>query len=205
MSKRRPAESNRAVVTPEVTDEQLMLDLRQGARGAFEVLFERRRDDVWRFFRRRVADAARAEELTHDVFVAILQNAGRYEPRAAFRSYLFGIAYNVLHAEQRQHRHPPTQCTVDDVPASPVDLDASLWVRRALETLEPIAREVVMLREYEQLGYQDIADLLQIPLNTVRSRLFRARVELKAALSGGAPGSRARPSVSRIKEYEGQS
>jgi RNA polymerase sigma-70 factor (ECF subfamily) len=74
-----------------------------------------------------------------------------------------------------------------EIPAAPVDLDAGIWVRRALATLEPDAREVVMLREYEQLGYQEIADLLGIPLNTVRSRLFRARMALKDALHASAP------------------
>ncbi len=91
-----------------VTDEGLMQDVRGGSRTAFETLFERHRDAVWRFFRRRVADAGRAEELVQDVFVAILQNAKRYEPRAAFRSYLFGIAYNQLLADRRKHRRTET-------------------------------------------------------------------------------------------------
>ena len=52
----------------------------------------------------------------------------------------------------------------------------------ALDRLDPVDREVLMLREYEQLSYQEIADLQQIPLNTVRSRLFRARVALRDLL-----------------------
>ena len=63
------------------------------------------------------------------------------------------------------------------------DPDDAIWVRRALGTLEPDHREVLMLREYEQLSYQEIAELLRIPVNTVRSRLFRARMDLKHALS----------------------
>ena len=131
-------------------------------------------------------DPGRAEELTHDVFVALLENAARYQPSAPFRSYLFGIAYNMLLAERR--RTPPSSAAAgDDLPATVVNLDAGIWVRRALATLEPDAREIVMLREYEQLGYQAIADLLQLPVNTVRSRLFRARMALKDALTAGAP------------------
>jgi RNA polymerase sigma-70 factor (ECF subfamily) len=57
-----------------------------------------------------------------------------------------------------------------------------LWVREALCKLDLHDREVVMLREYEQLSYAEIAQLLNIPLNTVRSRLFRARVALKRYL-----------------------
>jgi RNA polymerase sigma-70 factor, ECF subfamily len=160
-----------------------MIDVRGGSRDAFEALFERHRDVVWRFFRRRVRDAARAEELLQDVFVAVLKNAVRYEPRAAFRSYLFGIAYNTLMAERRAARSRDAQ-PLADIPAATFDPDAALWVRRALDTLEPEQREIVMLREYEQLSYQEIADLLRIPVNTVRSRLFRARMDLKAALAG---------------------
>jgi RNA polymerase sigma-70 factor, ECF subfamily len=184
-----------------VTDEQLMLDLRAGAREAFEALFERHRSDVWRFFRRRVGDPARSEELTQDVFVAILQNARRYEARGTFRSYLFGIAYNTLLAERRRGRHRHASLTADAAAAT-IDLDVGLWVRRALEALDPDAREVVMLREYEQLAYQDIADVLRIPLNTVRTRLFRAREDLRAALLRRACLG---PAASTLEECEGHS
>jgi RNA polymerase sigma-70 factor, ECF subfamily len=169
-----------------MTDEQLMLDVRAGSRDAFEALFERHRGVVWRFFRRRVGDAGRAEELVHDVFVVVLQNAPRYEDRSAFRSYLFGIAYRLLLAYRRKHVNAPHLPEPDDLQGRSIDPDAGLWVRRALATLEPDAREVLMLREYDDLSYQEIADLLRIPLNTVRSRLFRARMDMKAALLGGA-------------------
>ncbi len=75
-----------------------MLDLRRGGDGG-AVLFERYREAVWKFFRRRVADAGKAEELAQDVFASLLEAAPRYRPRGRFRSYLFGIAYNVLLAE----------------------------------------------------------------------------------------------------------
>ena len=164
-----------------VTDEQLMLDARSGSREAFETLFERHRDAVWRFFRRRIPEVERAEDLAQDVFVALLGNAARYEPRSSFRSYLFGIAFNVLLAERRKANRRSTD-PLDDLPGTAVDPDAALWVWRALAALDADAREMVMLREYEQLTYREIADLLRMPLNTVRSRLFRARMDLKAAL-----------------------
>ncbi len=170
-----------------MTDEQLMNDVRRGDRTAFELLFERHRPAMWRFFRRRIPDAGRAEELTQDVFVALLQNASRYEARAAFRSYLFGIAYNILLAERRKAGHWSVEASEDGPIADGVDLDAALWVRAALATLDADAREIVMLREYEQLSYQEIATLLALPLNTVRSRLFRARMDLRTALSARVP------------------
>jgi RNA polymerase sigma factor (sigma-70 family) len=128
-------------LVPVVTDEQLMLEVRAGSREAFETLFERYRGPVWRFFRRRVEAMPRAEELAHDVFVAILQNAARYEPRSAFRSYLFGIAYNALMAERRTAAHRTAEPLPADLPGATPDPDAALWVRGALATLEPADRE----------------------------------------------------------------
>jgi RNA polymerase sigma-70 factor (ECF subfamily) len=64
------------------TDEQLMLGVKAGSREPFEALFERYRDALWRFFRRRVDGTARAEELLQDVFLALLENASRYEARS---------------------------------------------------------------------------------------------------------------------------
>jgi len=170
------------------SDEELMLDIRNGSRTAFETLFGRYRQPIWQFFRRRTMDPGRAEELAQDTFVAILQGAGRYEQRGTFRSYLFGTAYNVLQADRRRVVHRATD-TLDSDPAAPwpADPDAAIWVRTAIATLDDTDREVLMLREYEQLSYQEIADLRGIPLNTVRSQLFRARMALKAALETGAP------------------
>ena len=166
-----------------VTDEDLIADMRKGSRTAFEVLFDRYREAVWRFFRRRTADAAHAEELAQDTFVAVLEGARRYEGRGSVRSYLFGTAYNVLLADRRKTVLRAV-AALDDDPADPAaaDPDAGIWVRQALTALDEDDREILMLREYEQLSYQEIADLRHTPVNTVRSQLFRARAALKAAL-----------------------
>ena len=79
---------------------------------------------------------------------------------------------------RKQTNHPPaTEATRE--PAIHSAPDTGLWVRRAMEKLEPAEREILMLREYEQLSYVEIAELLALPVNTVRSRLFRARMALK--------------------------
>jgi RNA polymerase sigma-70 factor, ECF subfamily len=164
-----------------------MLNLRRGGEGA-ATLFERYREPIWRFFRRRVHDPSRAEELAQDVFTAVLEGASRYEPRGPFRSYLFGIAYNVLMADRRRKPLADASSKQFEAPAAAAhDPDAALWVRRALQELDTVDREVLMLREYEQLTYQEIADLQQIPVNTVRSRLFRARIAMRDALLRGDP------------------
>jgi RNA polymerase sigma-70 factor (ECF subfamily) len=160
-----------------------MLAFRSGERDAFAELFGRYRDPIWRFFRRRVVDDTRAEELAQDTFLAVLQAARRYQPSAAFRSYLFGIAFNVLMAWRRKTRRLGEQEMTDlDPPDRTADPDQVLWVRDALAGLDPMDREVLMLREYEQLSYDEIANAIGVPLGTVRSRLFRARMALREKL-----------------------
>ena len=165
-------------------DEQLMLDVQRGSREAFEALFDRYRARIWGFFRRRVDDPARAEELAQDTFLAILRGAVRYEPRALFRTYLFGVALNILSADRRKTRNRRVEPVedLDALPASSPGPDGALWIREAIARLDADEREILLLREYEELSYMEIAALLHLPLNTVRSRLFRARLALKGLL-----------------------
>jgi RNA polymerase sigma-70 factor, ECF subfamily len=180
------------------TDEELMDETRRGSQAATDMLFQRYRDPVWRFFRRRVADAAVAEELAQDTFVAVIEGAARYERRGAFRSYLFGIAYNVLLASRRRSAQRAAEPLDEDPPShGSSDPDSAIWVREAMATLDDEDREILMLREYEQLSYQEIADLRKTPLNTVRSQLFRARMALKSALEARTPEPARRSHVSR--------
>lgn len=164
------------------TDEQLMQEFQHGSREAFAELFARYRERIYAFFRRRINDAARAEELAQETFLAVLRAVERYEPRALFRTYLYGIAVNLLMAERRKagREESAPEDTLD--PASTGDPTAALWVRRAMARLDANDREVLLLREYEQLSYAEIAELLGVPVNTVRSRLFRARMALKELL-----------------------
>jgi len=170
------------------SDEDLIAEMRGGSRAAFDTLFGRYREAVWRFFRRRTADAGRAEELAQDTFVAVLDGARRYEGRGTFRSYLFGVAYNVLLADRRKAVfRVTTPLDAEPIDAAAADPDAAIWVRDALAALDEDDRHLLMLREYEQLSYQEIADLRNAPLNTIRSQLFRARAALKAALEERSP------------------
>jgi RNA polymerase sigma-70 factor (ECF subfamily) len=171
-----------------VSDEDLIAQTKGGSRAAFETLFDRYREPVWRFFRRRTADAGLAEELAQDTFVGILEGAARYQQRGSFRSYLFGAAYNVLLADRRKAAFRQT-LPIETEPIDPHvdDPETALWVRHALAGLDEEDREILMLREYEQLSYQEIADLRNSPLNTVRSQLFRARAALRTALDERTP------------------
>jgi RNA polymerase sigma-70 factor (ECF subfamily) len=169
------------------TDEQLMQAFAQGNRGAFDQLFERYRQRIYGFFRRRVPEVARAEELTQETFVAILHATGRYEPRAAFRAYLFAIAFRILKAERRKLAlraffFAPSSVTVASPRAE--STEEALWLKQGLSRLARRDREILMLREFEQLSYGEIAKLLDLKINTVRSRLFRARSALRENLEG---------------------
>jgi RNA polymerase sigma-70 factor (ECF subfamily) len=167
-----------------------MLACRRGVNGAFDALFSRYQHVVWGYFRRRLWDAQRAEELAQETFLALLRGAARYEPRAAFRSYLFGIAFNLLAAERRrgvaQSVERLTTLTPGDAPIEP---ETILWLRQALDRLDASDREIVMLREIEQLSYAEISEILALPLTTVRSRLFRARIHLRRLLADGPSAS----------------
>ena len=168
------------------TDEQLVLAFQRGSKEAFVELFERYREPVYRFFRRRLDHPARAEELAQECFLALLRNAVRYEPRASFQSYLYGIAMNMVLAERRKAgREVSENEQLDervDRSRREGTADEGIWVRGALEHLQKDEREILMLREYEQLSYEEIGALMRLPVNTVRSRLFRARMAMKEQL-----------------------
>ena len=191
-------QQERARVT--ISDEALMLDFQRGSREAFEELYARYRGPLYGFFRRRLDDAggARAEDLAQETFLAVIRAIGRYRPQALAKTYFYAIALNLLAAERRKR----PQGSIEDSALEPAGEDRSvtaLWVRAALKELAPTEREILMLREFEQLSYAEISDLLRIPVNTVRSRLFRARMALKERLQPDL--KRERPSPGRKSEF----
>jgi RNA polymerase sigma-70 factor (ECF subfamily) len=165
-----------------ISDEALMIEFQRGSREAFDELFARYREPLYGFFRRRLATKDRAEDLAQETFLAVIRAAVRYEPRAMVKTYLYGIALKLLAAERRKLSGNEPQIDDDHEPAEDSPSDNELWVRQALEKLDSSEREILMLREYEQLNYVEIGELLRLPVNTVRSRLFRARMELKSFL-----------------------
>ena len=168
------------------SDEALMLAFQGGSRAAFEELFARYRKPLHGFFGRRLNQPERAEDLVQETFLAVIRAASRYEPRALVRTYLYGIAFNLLAAERRKLLRSSTLGPSAPEPKIGGTPDSGLWVRQAMEKLDAPDREILMLREYEQLSYSDIAELLRIPINTVRSRLFRSRLALKIYLQSEA-------------------
>jgi RNA polymerase sigma-70 factor, ECF subfamily len=183
-SQTNPASSIASASTG-ISDERLMLAFSKGSSDAFAELFARYKQPIYGFFRRRLAEPTHAEELTQETFLALLRAASRYEPRALFRTYLYAIGFKILRAHRRKSAFRATFFGQPNIVPDPFKRDATesgLWVRRAVAKLDSVDREILLLREFEQLSYAEIADLLQLPVNTVRSRLFRARAALRNLL-----------------------
>jgi len=147
---------------------------------AFRELFDRYKNAIYGFVRRRVDDPGRAEEIAQDVFLALVQQRRSYEARASFRTFLYRIALNRVASERRKMAEAPAP---NPNVAAGGDISLVQQIREALARLEREQREIVMLREYEGLNYQEIAQVLNVPLGTVRSRLFRAKLALRELLA----------------------
>ena len=185
------------------SDEQLMVAFSRGSTDAFSELFSRYKQPLFGFFRRRVADPAQAEELTQETFLAVLRASSRYEPRALFRTYLYAIGFKLLRAHRRKAAFRATFLGVAAgvrEPALQNAIDAEVLLRQAVGKLERLDREILLLREFEELSYAEIAELLSLPVNTVRSRLFRARMALRDLLAAPAP----KLSPEELTESEGR-
>jgi RNA polymerase sigma-70 factor (ECF subfamily) len=168
----------------------------------FGVLFDRHHRTIWAFLA-RVAGPETADELAADVFLTAFERRHRYDPdRGQVRSWLYGIASNVLRSRQRsegrarraflQAANIRAVATDQFVTVDEADELArrSQRVRAAMADLNRDQRELLALYAWEKLSYQDIADALDLPIGTVRSRLSRARARLRELLDAGPPPDR---------------
>src|SRR6516164_11192857 len=117
-----------------LSDEQLMLEFQSGKSWAFEQLFERYRNPVYGFFRRRLPDIHRAEDMAQETFIVVLRGAERYEERAKFRTYLYAIALKLLWTERRKElREPESSMDPADVrTGTGSDSLTGTWIRDAV-------------------------------------------------------------------------
>lgn len=162
---------------------------------AFGALFERHFDEIHRYLRRRLP--ADAEELAAEVFVAAFDGRARFRAPAggSARPWLYGIASNLLYKRRRREaralralaRWAADPAAVDDPADAGPRIDAdrqSAALAAALGRLRPDDRNVLLLFALADLSYDEIANALEIPLGTVRSRLARARRECGLDLGG---------------------
>lgn len=169
-------------------DEELIEAWRNGQQEAGEALFERYYDSVYRFFCNKLGPDIR--DLVHQTFIACVEGRDRLRAGASFRSYLFAVAHNVLRMHLRS-RYRAELVDLDEVTAYELAPGPSTILTRSreeeilLHALRSIPLEQQMLLElryWEDLKSADIAEILGVPDNTVRSRLVRAHNSLKAAV-----------------------
>ena len=152
----------------------------------FQAAFEQHKDAVYRFAWRMYGSAAAAEDITQDVFVGLLKNPDRFDPaRGTLRAFLLGIARNLtLKRWRAEHRFEALD--EDAIVAEPIDLDRGEVgdiVGRAVRALQPLQREAVILVEYEGLTLAEVARAVDADVGTVKSRLHRARENLRRTLA----------------------
>jgi RNA polymerase sigma factor (sigma-70 family) len=175
-----------------LTDAEVIAASGEDAR-VFAVVFDRHYDSIASFLRRRL-DSALADELAAETFFRAFDGRGRYDTaRPDARPWLFGIAANLVSRHRRaEARRLRAFARVVERPSHDAGLDAinarldaiavSAALAAGLASLRVSERDVLLLHAWAELTYQQIAEALQIPVGTVRSRLHRARCALRATL-----------------------
>ncbi|HLG54428.1 MAG TPA: RNA polymerase sigma factor [Vicinamibacterales bacterium] len=172
-------------------DEELLRRAAAGDRAAFGAIFERYQHRVYRFARAMTGSVQSAEDVTQEVFVVLIRDAGRYvAERAALSTYLYGIARNVSRDRARRERRflafrlgsAPTVTAADDPYGDIADAERNATIRRVLAGLPLSYREVVILCDLHDLSYADVAAVLRTSVAAVRSRLHRGRDLLRRRL-----------------------
>jgi RNA polymerase sigma-70 factor, ECF subfamily len=180
----------------QASDPELLLAAQQGSSDAIAILYRRHSPLIYRFTLRLSRNTAIAEEITQEVFLALLRHPNRYDPqRGNLTTWLCGIARRQLwrHLERSQRFVPIDSPDSDAEPFDPPSPDddpaqhltraeAVAAVRQGLDELPLLLREVIVLCELEELTYQQVSLILAIPIGTVRSRLHRARARLATLL-----------------------
>lgn len=182
--------------TVQASDPELISAILLGSETAFAELMQRYQDRVFRLLSRYTRDALECEDLAQEVFLKVFRKLHTFQHDSQFYTWLYRIAVNTAtdHLARRSRRR--LQLVEDDAvldtgkPRSEAhDVSEPLMqrelaevTRKILDKLPEKYRTILVLREYEDLSYTDIARVLGIQLGTVESRLFRARQRFKEAL-----------------------
>jgi RNA polymerase sigma-70 factor (ECF subfamily) len=179
-------------------DVRLMELVSQGDTSAFETLVERHQSLVGGTVARMLGSNSDVEDIAQQVFIRVWKSARRYVPRAKFTTWLLKITRNLVFNELRRskrHAHVPLQTDPgaeefplkdEKNPAPDVSLlqtELQRAIEDAITQLPESQRMALILRRYEQLSYEEIAEVLDLSVPAVKSVLFRARTELRARLS----------------------
>ena len=156
----------------------------------FQIVFNEHKDAVYRFVWRMTSSPAVAEDIAQDVFLSLLRLPHRFDPsRGSMRAFLLGIARNLALKRWRDEARWEELGDEQFVP-EPVSIerrDIAAIVGSAVRSLPPLQREVLILAEYEELSIEEIARTVDSEAGTVKSRLHRARENLRRMLAPLSP------------------
>lgn len=179
-------------------DVRLMRLIAGGDTTAFEQLIERHQTLVAGTVARMLGSNSDVEDIAQQVFIRVWKSAGRYVARAKFTTWLLKITRNLVFNEMRRakrHPHLPVQIEPgeemplkDEAMATPdanlLQAELQAEIEKAIMLLPDTQRMALVLRRYEELSYEEIADVLDLSVPAIKSLLFRARTELRERLKG---------------------
>jgi RNA polymerase sigma-70 factor, ECF subfamily len=191
----------------------LVAELKAGSEAAFALLIAQYSHPVYSLMARSLRDSADAADVTQEVFVKVFRNISGFHGDSSLRTWIYRIALHEASNQRRWwNRHKKQELTIDaplendegetfcladalaSTSASPYDCAARTELEQritaALQTLPEAFREVVVLREMEGFGYEEIAEILGVNIGTVKSRLTRGRAALREALVKDGKGVR---------------
>ena len=176
----------------EVPDDELMRLFQEGEVEAFDMLFERYRGPVYNFAWAMLRNPASAEDVLQDTFLSVARTAQQYEPRGCFRAWLMRITRNrcLNLASAENLRRPIRQSdALLQIRSDTVDPPDGVIVREQMERIDDAIaklpehqREAIVLYAFEDMSYREISDVLDMPINTVKTLIHRARATLAEAL-----------------------
>jgi RNA polymerase sigma-70 factor (ECF subfamily) len=185
----------------EIRDEQLLRMMQLGDEDAFTMLYRRRQGGIYRFVLEMSGSASLAEDVTQEVFMALIRDSRGYDPsRGSLGAYLLGMArHHALRLIKRDRTYVSISPTRDGswdsgdlAPLSPENPHSEMsrresihWVQQAILSLPEHYREAVVVCDLNEMSYEDAASVLGCSVGTVRSRLHRGRALLSQKLAGG--------------------
>jgi len=192
----------------ELRDEQLLKMMREGDEDAFTALYRRRQGGIYRFVLEMSGSAALAEDVTQEVFMALIRESRGYDPsRGSLAAYLVGMArHHAVRLLKRDRTYVPMEEGGRDgeksLPISPEDPQWAMSRRQSIEAVQQAIlslpehyREAVVLCDLNEMSYEDTASVLGCSVGTVRSRLHRGRALLLQKLAGGKKAEASRKAI----------